>query len=134
MSNPVKDVGQFMQLGGQTVPTGLDKSLDPGEMFRFVRIVESEVSETRDAIFTPGEIDWPEAVDGFLDIAYAALTGAVRLVGVEKASEAWYAIVDANLSKVDGRYGDPILDPTTGKIGKPEGWKAPEIERIINEP
>ncbi|MDK6943973.1 hypothetical protein QP251_13955, partial [Enterococcus faecalis] len=74
----------------------------------------------------------PGAVDGFLDTAYVAITGAIRIAGVEKARECWEAIMRANTSKIDGTYGETITDPKTGKILKPKGWKAPDIKGILD--
>ena len=53
-------------------------------------------------------------------------------MGEAKALAAWDAVVDANNAKIDGRYGDIVRDPDTGKILKPEGWQAPDIQAIID--
>ena len=138
MTHPVEAIASFMSLGGQTVPDDVDTSITPEEILPFIDRVDEESDETFVAsgyTYEPvdhGSIDMPEVLDGFIDTAYAALTGAIRVVGVDKAKAAWDAVVDANLSKVDGRYGAPIINPETGKIGKPEGWIAPDIEAIIN--
>lgn len=139
MNHPVEAVASFMSLGGQTVPEDVDFAILPGEINRFIDRVDEEVTETFDAAGMNGylehgsiAIDHAEVLDGFIDTAYVALTGAIRVVGVEKATAAWDAVVDANLSKVDGRFGPPIINPVTGKIGKPEGWIAPDIDGIIN--
>lgn len=138
-NHPVFQVAQFMQLGGQTVPSDVDFDIDPEELNKFIIRVDEEIGETYEAadvnsIYegTPYKVDHAEVLDGFIDIAYVALSGAIRLAGLTKARVAWDLVVDANLSKVDGRFGPPIIDPVTDKIGKPEGWKAPDIEGIIN--
>lgn len=139
MTHPVEAIASFMSLGGQTVPEDVDRDISPKEIEQFIDRIDEEASETYDAAsvldfydFNIVDINFAEVLDGFIDSAYAALTGAVRVAGVEKAKAAWDAVVDANLSKVDGRYGPPIINPETGKIGKPEGWIAPDIEAIIN--
>lgn len=138
MTHPVFQVAQFMQLGGQIVPRDVDFGINPKEIAKFVDRVDEEVEETYDAAYinsayegTPYEVNHAEVLDGFIDAAYAAFTGAIRVAGLTKARVAWDLVVDANLSKVDGRFGPPIIDLVTGKIGKPEGWKAPDIESLI---
>lgn len=141
MTHPVEAIASFMSLGGQTVPDDVDTGITTFEICRFIDRVDEEAEETYQASGYSGPefefqdetpVNHAEVLDGFIDAAYAALTGAVRVAGVDKARQAWDAVVDANLSKVDGRFGPPIIDPVTGKIGKPEGWIAPDIEAIIN--
>lgn len=136
--HPVFQVAQFMKLGGQTVPEDVDLGINPKEIAKFIDRVDEEVEETFDAADinsayegTQYEVNHAEVLDGFIDAAYAALTGAIRVAGLTKARVAWDLVVDANLSKVDGRFGPPIINPETGKIGKPEGWKSPDIEAVI---
>lgn len=132
MSNhPIPSVAQFMHLGGQEFPADTDRSIRPNDVRPFLDRLQEEYTETFMASMT--SVDIPEALDGFIDSAYVAMTGAIRLVGPEKARAAWDAVVDANLAKVDGRHGPVVKDPVTGKIGKPEGWTAPDIEAIVNE-
>lgn len=121
-------IASFMKLGNQTVPNDYDSQMFQWQVTQFVDRVQSEVNETEDAIEA---LDDAAAVDGFLDAAYAAFTGAIRIAGVDKAAEAWEAILDANMAKVDGRFGPVTNDPYTNKIEKPEGWTAPDIEGIL---
>lgn len=137
--HPVTAIAEFMSLGGQTVPEDVDFAISPREINQFIDRVDEEATETFDAAGMVGyieqgsvAIDHAGVLDGFIDAAYAALTGAIRVAGVEKATAAWDAVVDANLSKVDGRFGPAVIDPVTNKIGKPEGWIAPDIDGIIN--
>lgn len=140
----IYDISDFMALGGQTVPEDVDPEITSEELFLFWERVDEELQETWEAIgyfndywgfyeleedLPPRDI--PEVVDGFLDIAYVAMTGAIRVVGAEKARLCWEAICDANLAKVDGRHGPKIQNPETGKIEKPEGWEAPRIAEIL---
>ena len=131
MNHPIDNVASFMILGGQTVPYNTDRDISKTEIRKFIERIDEEVEETYFAS-ARNEIQIAEALDGAIDTAYVAMTLAIRLVGPLKARKAWDAVVDANLAKVDGRYGDPIINPDTGKIGKPEGWTAPDIEAIVN--
>jgi Phosphoribosyl-ATP pyrophosphohydrolase. len=150
MTHPIEDIARFMKLGGQAVPDNIDREITTKELCDFLDRIQEEVDETFEAFGNRGpdfeEInkafglpestlihhDFAEVLDGFIDTAYVALTGAIRIAGAAKAAQAWDAVVDANLSKVDGRFGPPILNQFTGKIEKPEGWVAPDIEGIIN--
>lgn len=132
MFHPIENIATFMALGGQYFPNDTDHDISPEEIEKFLLRIEEEIQETIHATYEE-PVNIPETLDGAIDTAYVALTLAIRLVGLEKARSAWDAVVDANLSKVDGRFGDPIIDPETGKIGKPEGWIAPDIEKIVKE-
>ena len=132
MNHPIDNVASFMVLGGQYFPNDTDRDIQRTDIRKFVDRIDEEVEETFEATFAHEEIEFAEVLDGAIDTAYVAMTLAIRLVGPLKARKAWDAVVDANLAKVDGRYGDPIINPDTGKIGKPEGWTAPDIEAIVN--
>lgn len=113
-----------MELGGQ-IRKGETFNIDSYDLSCILDFVVEEVNETTDAIYRH---DLAEALDGFIDTAYVALTGAIALVGRDKAIRAWEQVVDVNLSKVDGRFGPPIIDADTGKIKKPRGWQPPNYD------
>lgn len=129
MSNPIEKIAFFMDMGGQEAPLyWCGEPLGMSEGKRFLDRVDEELIETYHAI---REGDSAEILDGFLDIAYAALTGAIRTAGVRAAYEGWDAVVDANQAKVDGRHGPVVRNELNGKILKPEGWESPDIEGIL---
>lgn len=129
--HPVLAVARFMELGGQEVPEDTDKDMTWQDLKPFLARVKEEVQEIKESRCCDNDFMGHEALDGFIDVAYAALTGAVRIVGRDKAARAWDLVVDANLAKVDGRFGPPIIDEETGKIGKPEGWRSPDIAGMM---
>lgn len=123
--HPVDTVVQFMSLADQ-----IPEYYDP-DMSDFLERTSEELAETLEAV---EEDDEAGILDGFLDIAYAALTGAVAAAGDPMTARmAWDAVVDANLSKVDGRLG-PVRKSDSGKVLKPEGFVAPDIEEILDNP
>lgn len=126
MFHPLYPIGVFMHAGSQ--PTD-GSEFSKQEILQYLARTGDEVEETFLGI---QDEDLVEILDGFIDTAYVALTGAIRAVGYDKARLAWDAVVDANLAKVDGRHGPVVIDNSTGKILKPEGWTAPDIEGIIN--
>lgn len=140
----IYDISDFMALGGQTVPEDVDYEITSEELLKFFNRVDDELMETWEAISYFNESwgihepiydmpprDIPETIDGFLDIAYTALSAAIRLVGAEKAARCWDEVLTTNLAKVDGTYGQVIRNVETGKIEKPEGWEAPRIAEIL---
>ena len=121
------EIALFMSAGGQEVPDVPEQRV-PADVSRFIVRTQDEVDETDNAYL---QDDVAETVDGFLDTAYVAITGAIHVAGVEKTRECWEAIMRANTSKIDGTYGEMVTDPETGKILKPEGWQAPDIKGIL---
>lgn len=128
-NNDIHQIAEFMRAGGQTVPEDLDPGLTLEELTQFITRTIDEIQETVEAA---QKADYAEILDGFIDTAYVALSGAIRFVGEDKALAAWDAVVDANNAKIDGRYGDIVRDLDTGKILKPEGWQAPDMQAIID--
>lgn len=133
----VEKVAEFMKLGGQTVPSDTDWGIEASETSQFADRIWEELDELYESFLDDWsydglskEVDVAEAVDAAIDIAYVALTLAIRLAGVDKAIEAWEAVADANLSKVDGSLG-PVRRDVTGKIMKPEGFVHPNIKGIL---
>ena len=122
------EIADFMRAGHQQVPALALRAFTPERVQLYLDRVESELNETANGI---AERDREEVVDGFLDIAYAAFTGALTVAGDQATREAWAAILKANTSKIDGTYGETVTDPVTGKILKPQGWKAPDIKGIL---
>lgn len=121
------EIALFMRAGGQPVPDSPTPGA-PTDVLTFIERTKDEIKETSAGWYMN---DTAEVVDGFLDTAYVAITGAIRVAGVKKARECWEAILRANTSKIDGTYGETVTDPNTGKILKPEGWKAPDIKGIL---
>lgn len=129
-STDIQRIAFFMKEGGQTVPGFYHEfNVTEDEAREFVLRLQEEVDEAAAGVL---HLSDAETVDAFLDAAYAAFTGAIRIAGVEKAQKCWEAIVRANESKVDGTFGEKVQDPDTGKILKPNGWKHPDIEGILN--
>lgn len=124
------EIAAFMLAGGQEVPESPRFGEYLAHLLPFEGRTREEVNETLEAI---SNHNLAETVDGFLDTAYVAITGAIRAVGVDAARACWEAICDANTAKIDGRHGDVVRDKNTGKILKPEGWEAPNIGKILYE-
>lgn len=139
-------INEFMEEGSQLPAVEYSTATPPAEKERIMNehlaLCEEELRETEEALLLLSVLRedredrlryLAESVDGFLDLAYVAFTGAIRLVGAVKAKECWEAILDANDSKINGTLGEVITDPNTGKVLKPRGWKAPDLESILEE-
>lgn len=115
-----------MRAGNQSVPETPQEDPFGYDYWQILSRVFEEYRETGYARNTA------EALDGFLDIAYVAFTGALHVAGLKATEEAWELINRANTSKIDGTYGPVITDPSTGKVLKPEGFKHPNIQEVID--
>lgn len=78
-----------------------------------------------------GSDDLNALVDGHLDSAWVHLLAAATIVGPDNLAAAWSRLHHANIDgkQVDGRF---VLDET-GKVTKPEGWKAPTYNDLIKK-
>lgn len=139
-------INEFMEEGSQHPAVEYSLSTPPAEKERIMNehlaLCKEELRETEEALLLLSVLRedkedrlryLAESVDGFLDLAYVAFTGAIRLVGATKAKKCWEAILDANDAKINGTLGEVITDPNTGKVLKPRGWKAPDLESILEE-
>lgn len=122
----LEQIRDFMRAGNQSVPAIPRRDHHDQEFWEILARAYDEWEETRCARNTA------EALDGFLDIAYVAFTGALHVAGLKATEEAWELINRANTSKIDGTYGPTVTDPLTGKILKPEGFKHPNIQEVID--
>lgn len=113
--NIARDMGLFMQMGGQT--TG---HINRDQLARYVTHILEEASETRDAHLAGDAV---KTLDGLIDLIVVC-TGAVHSMGVAPEA-AWEAVHSANLRKLDGSCGERVTRPD-GQIGKPVNFYGPE--------
>lgn len=66
-------------------------------------------------------------LDGDMDLIWVSI-GAAYAGGADCAG-AYAAVLDANWAKFPG--GVVNRDPATGKVLKPEGWKAPDLTEFL---
>lgn len=86
-----------------------------------IKLIKEESKEMLDAI---DENNWPEIIDGAADTIFVVLY-AMSKAGIRLAPY-WEEVCRTNLAKAGG----PI-DEETGKQLKPEGWKPPRIEEML---
>jgi predicted HAD superfamily Cof-like phosphohydrolase len=84
-------------------------------------LIREETKEVRSAI---AQEDLAEVADGIVDAIYV-LVGTAVSYGIDLAP-VWAAVHAANMAKEGGAVRED------GKILKPAGWKAPDVQRIID--
>ena len=91
----------------------------------YLSLIDEEVSELKEAI---NKHDRVEQLDALIDILVVTM-GAIRTGGFD-GEGAWREVMDTNFAKVDPVTGK-VRKREDGKVLKPEGWKAPELEQFI---
>lgn len=87
------------------------------------KLIEEETEELLEAIDYD---DWPEIIDGAADTIFVVLYLMAK-TGINLESF-WQEVCKTNLAKAGGPK-----DPVTGKQLKPEGWKPPNIEKMLED-
>lgn len=117
MTNPFKDQAQFMRACGQTVAV---ENLVQAELYN--DLVWEEFHE-----FVSAAND-VERADATIDLI-VVLIGYAHSMGWPLAA-LWAEVHRSNMDKVDPVTG-AVQRRDDGKILKPEGWKPPDIDRIL---
>ena len=113
------DQAQFMRACGQTVG---QKNREQFELY--MELIREEFQELQDA-------DTHEQVfDALLDLIVVCI-GAGHSAGYPMEA-GWDAVVVSNLRKIDPTTGQ-VLRREDGKIVKPEGWRPPNLARLLGE-
>ena len=128
-------VKKFMEAAGQTTET---LNLEQVELYS--SLIDEELSEMAEAWYGLQEaLEW-----GNKDVIGVCLEGLLKeindviwvLVGYGYSfglpmKEGMEQIIETNLAKIiDGKVK---RDPKTGKVLKPEGWRAPDYSKLIEE-
>lgn len=117
MSSVFDDQAQFMTACGQTV------GQENREQFRlYLDLIQEEVDELMTG---PSDVD---RFDALLDIIVVCI-GAGHSLGFPMAA-GWDAVHLSNLRKIDPATGQ-VLRRADGKILKPEGWRPPNLARLL---
>ncbi len=117
MTNPFKDQAQFMRACGQTVAV---ENLVQAELYN--DLVWEEFHE-----FVTAGTD-VERADATIDLI-VVLIGYAHSMGWPLTA-LWTEVHRSNMDKVDPKTG-AVKRRDDGKILKPEGWKPPDIDRIL---
>lgn len=113
------DQAMFMRACGQTVG---QKNREQFELY--MELIREEFQELQDAK------SHVEVFDALLDLIVVCI-GAGHSAGYPMA-QGWDAAVISNMRKIDPATGQ-VLRREDGKILKPEGWRPPNLARLLEE-
>jgi len=119
MTNPFKDI--------ETFGTACDQPASEANYKMYLDLIREETDELEEAI---QDNDKVEQLDALVDILVVTM-GAIRAAGWD-GEGAWKEVMDTNFAKIDADTGK-VRKREDGKVLKPEGWKAPELARFIND-
>lgn len=97
-------------------------------LYRRWDLIDEEFNELQQAFETK---DLPALLDNLVDLVYVCF-GMAYMLGLP-FNEAWEEIHKTNMQKMAPRelQNETGDSPFEFKIAKPEGWKPPDIERIL---
>jgi predicted HAD superfamily Cof-like phosphohydrolase len=119
MTNPFRDQASFMQACDQTV--GVENR---DQYALYLDLIREEVQELEDSQHPVSDLD------ALIDILVVTI-GAIHSMGAD-AEGAWNEVMRSNLAKIDPESGR-VLKREDGKVLKPEGWTAPNLDPYLNE-
>jgi predicted HAD superfamily Cof-like phosphohydrolase len=119
MTNPFQDQARFMQACDQTVG-----SVNLDQYALYLDLIREEVQELEDSRHPVSDLD------AMIDILVVTI-GAIHSMGAD-AEGAWNEVMRSNLAKIDPESG-LVLKREDGKVLKPAGWTAPELDPFLNE-
>ena len=123
MTNPFRDQEKFMTACDQTVE-GWNQ-----EQFKlYIKLIEEEFKELKEAI---NNNDMLETLDALEDILVVTI-GAIHSAGMD-GEGAWKEVMKTNFAKIDKETGK-VRKREDGKVLKPQGWTAPELEQFLTKP
>jgi len=117
MTNPFKDIDTFQ--------TACDQEPSEANYDMYLGLIAEEYNELADAIAADDRV---EQLDALIDILVVTM-GAIRAGGFD-GEGAWREVMNTNFAKIDPDTGK-VRKREDGKVLKPEGWKAPQLEQFI---
>jgi predicted HAD superfamily Cof-like phosphohydrolase len=120
MTNPFRDQEKFMRACDQTVGTVNEQQF---ELYK--NLIEEEFNEL---IMAEMHNDRVEQLDALIDILVVTI-GAIHSMGAD-AEGAWKEVMSTNFAKIDSETGK-VRKREDGKVLKPLGWTAPELNTFL---
>ena len=120
MTNPFRDQEKFMKACDQKVDA---YSISQYKMY--LNLIEEEHAELKQAV----EADnLTEQLDALIDILVVTI-GAIHSAGFD-GEGAWKEVMKTNFAKIDRETGK-VRKREDGKVLKPVGWTAPNLEPFL---
>lgn len=131
MTNPFRDQEKFMRACDQSVVSSNE------EQFKmYLKLIKEEYNELLEAQglnqnldrieYLP--VDKVETLDALIDILVVTI-GAIHSMGAD-GEGAWKEVMSTNFAKIDKLTGK-VRKREDGKVLKPVGWLAPELEQYL---
>ena len=118
MTNPFRDQEKFMRACDQSV-TG-----DQAQFDMYMDLIDEEYKELKDAN------DDVETLDALIDILVVTI-GAIHSAGFD-GEGAWKEVMMTNFAKIDRDTGK-VRKREDGKVLKPVGWTAPDLNPFLKK-
>jgi len=122
MSNPFRDQEKFMRACDQSVD-----DFNQAQFRLYVNLIKEEYTELNEAINNNDQV---ETLDALIDILVVTI-GAIHSMGAD-AEGAWKEVMKTNFAKIDKETGK-VRKREDGKVLKPVGWTAPELEPFLKK-
>lgn len=120
INSPFEDQKKFMLACGQTID---EVNIKQARMY--MGLIDEEYIELDDAI---EKRDIVEMADAMVDML-VVIIGSGLSMGLDMES-LWDEVMLSNFRKIDPTTGK-VIKREDGKILKPEGWKAPNLRKVI---
>jgi predicted HAD superfamily Cof-like phosphohydrolase len=120
MGNVFQDQTKFMVACDQTVCEFNEKQLN-----MYHTLIKEETQELQEAIDANDRV---EILDALIDIIVVTV-GAINSMGAN-GEAGWDEVMRTNFDKIDSVTGK-VKKREDGKVLKPEGWKAPNLENFV---
>jgi predicted HAD superfamily Cof-like phosphohydrolase len=120
MTNPFRDQEKFMRACDQKVD-----AYAVSQYKMYLKLIEEEHAELKVAVAND---DLVEQLDALIDILVVTI-GAIHSAGFD-AEGAWKEVMRTNFAKIDHETGK-VRKREDGKVLKPLGWTAPELNTFL---
>lgn len=102
-----------------------DQNPSPESLNLYLKLIDEEHGELKEATEANDRV---EQLDALIDILVVTL-GAIRAGGFDGRG-AWNEVMKTNFAKIDPETGK-VRKRADGKILKPEGWQAPNLQGFV---
>lgn len=120
--NPFRDQEKFMKACDQTVG-----ELNAEQYKLYLALMDEEWKELKAALLMEDRV---EQLDALLDFIVVTI-GAIHSGGFD-GEGAWREVMATNLAKIDRETGK-VRKREDGKVLKPVGWTAPNLEPFLKK-
>lgn len=132
MTNPFRDQEKFMKACDQST-----EEYNYDQFSMYMSLIKEEYNELLvaqgydlETLTQENPIDEKETLDALIDILVVTI-GAIHSMGAD-GDGAWKEVMRTNFEKIDKETGK-VRKREDGKVLKPVGWQAPELESFLTK-